>query len=105
MATFIMLTRLTHGALESPSSLENLERQVMERIHAECPGVEWRSSYAVLGPCDYLDIFQAPDIGTATKVATIIRTFGHAETEIWAATEWEEFKELVRYLPPAKAKA
>ena len=103
MATFIMLTRLTHGALQSPSSLENLEREVMERVHAECPDVEWRSSYAVLGPYDYLDIFNAADIGTATKVATIIRTFGHAETEIWAATEWEEFKELVRYLPPAKA--
>ena len=102
MATFIMLTRLSHGALTSPSSLETLEREVMERIRAECSEVEWQNSYAVLGPYDYLDIFQAPDIETATKVATIVRTFGHAETEIWAATEWERFKELVRYLPPAK---
>lgn len=101
MASFIMLTRLTHGALQSPSSLENLEREVMGRIEVECPEVEWLSSYAVLGPCDYLDIFQAPDIDTATKVATIVRTFGHAETEIWGATEWQHFKELVRYLPPA----
>lgn len=101
MSTFIMLTRLTHGALVSPSSLENLEREVKERIGAECPEVKWRSSYAVLGPCDYLDIFEAPDIETATKVATIVGTFGHAETEIWGATEWERFKELVRYLPPA----
>ena len=105
MSTFIMLTRLTHGALSSPSSLENLECEVMGRMRAECPEVEWLSSYAVLGPCDYLDIFQAPDIETATKVATIVRTFGHAETEIWAATEWDSFKELVRYLPPAKTEA
>lgn len=103
MATFIMLTRLSHAALQSPSSLENLERDVMERIRGECPEVSWKVSYAVLGPCDYLDIFTAPDIATATKVATIIRTFGHAETEIWAATEWQEFKDLVRYLPPAAA--
>lgn len=105
MSTFIMLTRLTHGALASPSSLENLEREVMERIRAECESVEWSGSYVVLGPYDYLDIFQAPDIETATKVATIVRTFGHAQTEIWAATEWERFKELVRYLPPAKGTA
>lgn len=102
MSSFIMLTKLAHGALTSPSSLENLEREVMDRIRAECPEVEWRASYAVLGPYDYLDIFDAPDIDTATKVATIIRTFGHAATEIWGATEWSRFKELVRYLPPAK---
>ena len=105
MADFVMLTRLTHGALTSPSSLENLEREVMERIRAECPDVEWKQSYAILGPYDYLDIFAAPDIDTATKVATIVRTFGHANTEIWAATEWEKFKTLVRYLPPAKVPA
>ena len=101
MSTFIMLTRLTHGALVSPSSLENLEREVMTRIEAECPDVKWGVSYAVLGPYDYLDIFEAPDIETATKVATVVRTFGHAETEVWGATEWARFKEIVRYLPPA----
>ncbi len=101
MATYIMLTRLSHQALQSPSSLADLSHQVMERIRADCPGVEWKSSYVVLGPADYLDIFTAPDNETATKVATVIRTFGHASTEIWAATEWEKFSEMVRYLPPA----
>ena len=101
MSTFIMLTRLSHQALQSPSSLETLSHAVAERIRAECPQVEWTASYAVLGPTDYLDIFQAPDIDAATKVATIIRTFGHATTEVWCATEWERFVELIRYLPPA----
>ena len=101
MQTFIMLTRLSHDALQSPSSLENLEREVMGRIEAECPEVEWLSSYAVLGPSDYLDIFMAPDNEIATKVATVVRTFGHAKTEVWGATEWKKFKELGRYLPPA----
>jgi len=103
MQCFIMLTRLSHGPLRSPSSLANLEREVMERIRADCPQVEWLSSYAVLGPHDYLDIFKAPDIAAATKVATIVRTFGHAQTEVWGATEWKEFKDLVSYLPPAVA--
>ena len=88
MATFIMLTRLSHEGLKSPGSLADLSREVMDHIRKNCPRVTWKASYVVLGPADYVDIFTAPDIETATKVATIIRTFGHATTEDWAATEW-----------------
>lgn len=101
MSTFVMLTRLSHVALKSPDKLEELERQVMERIRAKCTDVEWLSSYAVLGPYDYIDVFRAPDVEAATKVATIVRTFGHAQTEVWAATEWERFKDVIRDLPAA----
>lgn len=101
MSTFVMLTRLSHVALKSPGKLEELERKVMDQIRAKCPEVKWLSSFAVLGPYDYIDLFQAPDVEAATKVATIIRTFGHAQTEIWAATEWERFKEVIRDLPAA----
>jgi uncharacterized protein with GYD domain len=99
MPTFIMLTRLNPDAVRSPRGLEQLERDAMRRVREECPGVEWLSSYAVLGPCDYLDIFIANDIETAARVSTLIRTFGHAQTEIWSATEWDRFKEIVRTLP------
>lgn len=99
MATFVMLTRLTPDAVRSPKALEGLEHDAMKRVRQECPGVEWVSSYAVLGPYDYLDIFKASDIETAIKVSALIRTFGHAQTEVWTATEWDRFKEIVRALP------
>jgi hypothetical protein len=99
MQTFIMITRISPDALSSPSSLEELERQAMKHIRSQCPDVEWLHNFAILGPCDYVDIFRAPDIDTAMKVSTIIRTFAHAGTEIWPATEWERFKEMVRHLP------
>lgn len=95
MTTYIMLTRLSHEALKSPSSLQTLEQDVKKRIAAECPDLRWLANYAVLGPYDYLDIFEAPDNDVATKAATVIRTFGHAETETWCATEWSRFKELL----------
>ena len=101
MATFIMLTRLAHGAIRSPEELEKLEKEVMKRIEEGLAGgqVKWLANYAVLGPYDYLDIFEAPDIDAAMKVSAIVRTLGHAHTEVWAATEWKRFKEIVRGLP------
>ena len=76
MPTFIMLTRLNPDAVLSPRGLEQLEREAMKR-----------------------DVFKAKDIESAARVSTILRTFGHAQTEIWTATEWDRFKEIVRTLP------
>jgi uncharacterized protein with GYD domain len=101
MSTFVMLTRLDSEAVRSPNALVQLEQQAMHQVRKECPKVEWVGSYAALGPYDYVDIFRAGDIETATKVATLIRAFGHAHTEIWPATEWSRFKEMVRNLPAA----
>lgn len=99
MPTFVMLTRLTPAALKSPASLEEAEKASMQKIREQCPKVEWLHNYAIMGPYDYLDIFTAPDVETAFKVSTLIRTFGHAKTEIWSATEWSAYKEMVRALP------
>lgn len=99
MPVFAMLTRLSPELLRTPQALEDLEHQAMERIHAACPQVTWLHSYAVLGPYDYLDIFTAPDNETATKVSALIRTYGRAHSEVWPATEWARYKEILRGLP------
>ncbi|HEU5057098.1 MAG TPA: GYD domain-containing protein [Kofleriaceae bacterium] len=96
--TFVMLTRLAPGAMRSPSELEVLEKQLMSHIRTRCPEVEWMLSLAVLGPYDYLDVFKAPDLETATRISTMVRTFGHAQTEIWPGVDWRRFKDLVRNL-------
>jgi uncharacterized protein with GYD domain len=98
MATYVMLTRLSPEALSRPEAVAELNRQVEERIKRECSEVRWLANYAVLGPCDYLDIFEAPDSEAATKVALLVRSLGHATTETWVATPWDRFVELAKGL-------
>ena len=98
MPTFAMLTRLSPEALTRPSTVEELNRKVESRIKEECPGVKWLANYSVLGPCDYLDIFEAPDNDVATKVALLVRSFGHATTETWVATPWDRFEGMAKGL-------
>ncbi len=98
MPTYVMLTRLSPEAVKRPESVVELNKQVEERIKRECPGIKWLANYAVLGPADYIDIFDVPDSETATKVSLLVRTFGHATTETWLATPWDRFLELAKGL-------
>jgi uncharacterized protein with GYD domain len=102
MQSYVMLTRLAPGSIESPVELEQPEKAVARQIRADCPHVEWVASYAVFGPYDYVDVFHAPDLDTAAKVSAIVRSYGHAQTEIWAAQEWDHFKEVICGLSRAR---
>jgi uncharacterized protein with GYD domain len=98
MAHFAMVTKLSPEALTRPEAVKELNQQVEERIKKECPEVKWLSNYALLGPYDYLDIFEVPDADSATRMALIVRSFGHASTETWLATPWDRFENMAEEL-------
>jgi uncharacterized protein with GYD domain len=95
MAQYIVLTRVSPEAIQKPEGLLDLEKQVKQRVSDECPEVKWVSNLVVMGPYDYLDIFEAPDNDTAMRVATIIRSVGNGVTEMWPATSWDDFRDKV----------
>ncbi len=101
MAMFALLTRLSPEALTRPTAVAELNRKVQQRVKQECPGVKWLANYAVLGPCDYLDIFECPDVETATKLALLVRSLGHATTETWVITPWDRYVGLTQRMKKA----
>jgi len=103
MQTYAMLTRLEPNSLQSPTAVEDLEHRVMEHVRRSCPTAEWLGSYAVLGPCDYLDIFRARDLDDASKISALVRSYGHAHTELWPLTEWRHFKTVIHQLGLARS--
>lgn len=78
MPHFAMVTRHPPGGRMGSEAVGDLNRRVSERVNKECPGVDWAGNYAALGPHDYLHIFEAPDDEAASRVARIVRSFGHA---------------------------
>lgn len=105
MPTFILLTKLSPEAVKDPRSFEELNNQVEQQIKSQVPEVKWTANYAVLGPYDYLDVFEAPDEDTAIKVSTIIRSFGHASTETWLAMPWARFVGMTRDIASQAARS
>ena len=90
-------------AARSPATILSLEQQSMSLVRSCCPDGSWRASFALLGSYDYCDIFDAPNLDVAFQVSALMRTIGHAKTEVWPATPWHRFKAYMDQLAAANS--
>ncbi len=95
MATYVLLTKLTPEVMKNLKHRQKIGKKWMQEVSRKCPDVKWISHYALLGPHDFLDIFEAPNEETAAKVSMITLSSGALQAESWTAIPYSRFLELV----------
>jgi len=94
MQTFVLMTKLAPEMSKQVKDQEKLGRVWLDQVKEKCPEVNFVSHYALLGPYDFLDIYEAPDEETAAKVSLISLQSGAFLAESWVAIPYKRFVEL-----------
>ena len=66
-------------------------KEWLKKVHESCPEVRFLTHYALLGPYDFMDVYEAPDSETAHRVSLISRAEGAVVAESWQALPYDEF--------------
>jgi len=88
MAIYVMLTTLTDEGRktikQNPQRVQEVNKEV------EAMGVKILAQYAVLGPYDFVNILEAPDNKTVSKMAVELGARGTLQTMTMAAMTVDE---------------
>jgi uncharacterized protein with GYD domain len=93
MPTYVLMTKLSPSGMHDPKGRRRAGQEWKKKVAERCPGVRWVAHYALLGPYDFIDIYEAPDQESAFKVSLLSRELGALSAESWPAIDYE------RYLP------
>ena len=96
MSTFVLLTKMSREGMGDLSKLETKEREWLQEVKYTCPEVHWIDHYALFGPYDFMDIYEAPNEETAAKVSMISMSLGAAKAESWAALPYHKFLQVAK---------
>jgi len=94
MKTFILMTKLAPEACQDMKNRGQKGRAWLEQVKQKCPEVKFIAHYALLGPYDFMDIYEAPDVETAAKVSMISLANGAFTSESWPTITYKRFVEL-----------
>ena len=95
MGVYVLMTKLTPDVTKDMKHREKIGKKWIEKGNQKCPDVTWLSHYALLGPYDFMDIFEAPNEEVAAKVSMITLSSGAFQAESWTAIPYSRFVELV----------
>jgi uncharacterized protein with GYD domain len=90
------MTKLGPAVHKDMKQREEIGQEWKETVDKKCPEVRWISHYALLGPYDFLDLFEAPSEEVAAKVSMISLARGAVQAESWTAIPYARFVELTK---------
>ena len=96
MQTFVLMTKLAPDASKHLQDQARQGRLWLQKVTEKCPEVNFIAHYALLGPYDFLDIYEAPNEEIAAKVSLISLQFGAFQAESWVAIPYKRFVELAK---------
>jgi uncharacterized protein with GYD domain len=98
MPLFVLMTKLAPDTMHDATGRRAMGKEWLTKVKESCPRVEWKAHYAILGPYDFMDIYEAPDIETAHKVSIISRAGGAVAAESWQALPYDAFLKVLATL-------
>ena len=96
MPSFALMTKLAPAEVKNPLLRAQRGRRGMARVRATCHGVKWIAPYAMLGPYDCLDIYEAPSEETAARVSLVTLAMGASAAESWTPIPYDRYLKLTR---------
>lgn len=96
MPTFVLMTRLDPSVNRDMKRREEIGQKWKGEVDKKVPDVRWIGHYALLGPYDFMDLFEAPSEEVAAKVSMISLARGAVRAESWTAIPYSRFVELTK---------
>ncbi|RKX20917.1 MAG: GYD family protein [Candidatus Zixiibacteriota bacterium] len=94
MQTFILMTKLSPEVGSKVKQRGTIGRAWLDQVKEKCPEVKFISHYGLLGPFDFIDIYEAPNEEVAAKVSMISMANGAFRAESWVAIPYKRLVKL-----------
>jgi uncharacterized protein with GYD domain len=100
MPIFILMTCLAPESVQDARGRRAMGKEWLKKVKKTCPQVKFLAHYAILGPYDFMDVYEAPDVETAHRVSLISRAEGAVSAESWQALPYDRFLKVLEEVEP-----
>ena len=101
MGTYVLMSKLGSAAIRDVRGRRRAGQEWKAKVETVAPGIRWVAHYALLGPYDFMDIYEAPDEVTALRVSLLSRELGAVSAESWPATPYDSFLPIAEQIERA----